>query len=267
MERAAQLPARRAGHRDLQQRGRHRARGDVAQALGAGVGDDDRGADGVGEVQAAGVVGERDGRPGDERGEHGQAGGGQGPDVRGAGRVHDLVDEVRLRRRARDQDREARGGDRGRGGTEPHRRVAPRRARRPGHEQGEPPAGRPAVRRCRRRGSAASPTEPTEPTEPPGRRTGRGAGRRDRVSASAYAAVRDPQRRRPPLQRDTDRREQVQRPVDVVGGVGRRGHPVRRNGAGELPRCTTRVAMPASSPRCATGHGDCENEVNTSITS
>jgi len=31
--------------------------------------------------------------------------------------------------------------------------------------------------------------------------------------------------------------------------------------------CTTRVPIPASSPRCATGHGDCENEVNTSITS
>ena len=30
---------------------------------------------------------------------------------------------------------------------------------------------------------------------------------------------------------------------------------------------TTRVPMPASSPRCATGHGDCENDVNTSITS
>ena len=31
--------------------------------------------------------------------------------------------------------------------------------------------------------------------------------------------------------------------------------------------CTTRVPIPASSPRCATGHGDWENEVNTSITS
>ena len=33
VERAAQLPARRAGHGDLQQRGGHGARGDVPQAL------------------------------------------------------------------------------------------------------------------------------------------------------------------------------------------------------------------------------------------
>ena len=31
--------------------------------------------------------------------------------------------------------------------------------------------------------------------------------------------------------------------------------------------CTTRVPIPASSPRCATGHGDWENEVSTSAAS
>ena len=137
VERAGELPARRAGHRDLQQRGRHRARGDVAEPLGARVRDDDRGADRVGEVQAAGVVGQRDRGAGDERGEHRQADRGQRPDVRGARGAHDLVDEAGLGRGAGDEHRQPGRGDRGRGGAEPGGRVAPRRARRPRHEQGE----------------------------------------------------------------------------------------------------------------------------------
>ena len=119
-------------------------------------------------------------------------------------------------------------------------RPPPPRSRRPA-PAGPPRRSPPRRRRTARPGSAAT------GTTPPG--TSRANRRRRRCSETRgacgrHAPARPPPRTPPPApaatasapRRHADRLEQVQGPVDVVGRVRRRGHPVRGDGAGELPR-------------------------------